>query len=63
VNEYRAVRATIRQIYAELDRASRTAAVDLEAIQAQVAALCQVMAAAQPARPDANGWIARPTLR
>ena len=64
MNRYGATRVTLQQIYDELMRSSRDTAVCLKAMQAQITALRQVVDDLElTPEPDANGWIARPTLR
>ena len=62
MNGHKVTLATIRQVHAGVARALQGAALDLQAMQAQIAALQQLVPRAGP-QPDANGWIARPTLR
>ena len=68
MSRYKALQATMNQIQAGIADTARVSAevtVNLRAFNLQLAALNKVMSTrgiASP-KPDADGWIARPTLR
>lgn len=66
ISKHRRLRAAIDQLQAGIAAAAQDneeLAGAARALQVQIAALSQVVAEVNHiAKPDANGWIARPTL-